>query len=162
MKKEMAGIAVDSRVKESFTAFFQVAEPRLRFALIAAFGHERGREATSEAMAYAWEHWDRIEGMENPAGYLYRVGRSRGRVRWRRPRFNPEPARGFPEMEPGLPKALRSLSENQRITVFLIHAMGWTRRETADLLGISINSVGSHLDRALAKLRTLLGVEIND
>jgi RNA polymerase sigma factor (sigma-70 family) len=65
-------------------------------------------------------------------------------------------------MEPGLPKALRSLSENQRITVFLIHAMGWTRRETADLLGISINSVGSHLDRALAKLRTALGVKIDD
>ncbi len=155
-------VALDSRAKESFTTFFQKVEPRLRCALIAAFGHEKGREATSDAMAYAWEQWDRIEHMKNPAGYLYRVGRSRGRVRWRRLQFNPQPAPGFPEMEPGLPKALRSLSENQRITVFLIHAMGWTRRETADLLGISINSVGSHLDRALAKLRTALGVKIDD
>ena len=155
-------VAVDIRAQESFSIFFQDVEPRLRYALIAAVGHERGREATSEAMAYAWEHWDRIEDMENPAGYLYRVGRSRGRVRWRRPRFNPEPVLGFPEMEPGLPEALRSLSENQRITVFLIHAMGWTRRETADLLGISINSVGSHLDRALVKLRNALGVTIDD
>jgi len=158
----MGVVAVDSRAKESFTTFFQDVEPRLRYALIAALGHERGREATSEAMAYAWEHWNRIEHMENPGGYLYRVGHSRGRVRWRRPRFNPQPAPGFPEMEPRLPEALRGLSENQRITVFLVHAMGWTRRETADLLGISTNSVGSHLDRGLVKLRTALGVRIHD
>jgi RNA polymerase sigma factor (sigma-70 family) len=65
-------------------------------------------------------------------------------------------------MEPGLPKALKGLSQNQRVTVFLVHAMGWTRRETADMLGISTNSVGSHLDRGLAKLRTALGVRIDD
>jgi DNA-directed RNA polymerase specialized sigma24 family protein len=65
-------------------------------------------------------------------------------------------------MEPGLPGALRGLSEHQRTTVFLVHAMGWTRRETADLLGISVNSVGSHLDRGLVKLRTALGVRIDD
>lgn len=158
----MAVVAVDIRATESFTTFFREVEPRVRYALIAAFGHERGREATSEAMAYAWEHWDRIERMENPAGYLYRVGRSRGRVRWRRPEFNPQPAPGFPEMEPGLPKALKGLSQNQRVTVFLVHAMGWTRRETADMLGISINSVGSHLDRGLTKLRAALGVRIDD
>lgn len=158
----MAVVAVDNRAQESFTTFFQSVEPRLRYALIAALGHERGREATSEAMAYAWEQWDRIEPMENPAGYLYRVGRSRGRVRWRRPRFDPQSAPGFPDMEPGLPEALKGLSENQRITVFLVHAMGWTRRETADLLGISVNSVGSHLDRGLNKLRTAMGVRIDD
>ena len=158
----MAMVAVDSRAQESFTTFFQHVEPRLRHALIAALGQERGREATSEALAYAWEHWDRIGPMDNPAGYLYRVGRSRGRVRWRRERFNPAPAPGFPEMEPGLPDALRSLSENQRIAVFLVHGMGWTRREVSDLLGISINSVGNHLERGLRKLRTALGVRTDD
>ena len=158
----MAVVAVDIRETELFTDFFREVEPRLRFALVAAFGHERGREATSEAMAYAWEHWDRIEHMDNPAGYLYRVGRSRGRVRWRRAAFNPQPAPGLPETEPGLPAALRRLSENQRITVFLVYAMGWTRRETADMLGISINSVGSHLERGLVKLRAALGVRIDD
>ena len=158
----MAMVAIDGRAQESFTTFFQEVEPRLRYALIAALGHDRGREATSEAMAYAWEHWDRIEAMENPAGYLYRVGRSRGRVRWRRYRFNPVSAPGFPEMEPGLPEALRSLSENQRIAVFLVYGMEWTRREVSDLLGISINSVGNHLERGLRKLWRALGVRIDD
>ena len=158
----MTEMAVDTTARASFAAFFGEVEPRLRLALIAALGHEKGREATSEAMVFGWEHWDRIEQMTNPAGYLYRVGRSRARVRWRHLRFDPEPPQRLPEMEPGLLTALRGLSEKQRIVVFLVHAMGWTRGETAELLGVSINTVGSHLDRGLAKLRRSLGVTIND
>jgi RNA polymerase sigma factor (sigma-70 family) len=65
-------------------------------------------------------------------------------------------------MEPGLPEALGSLSENQRMAVFLVYGMEWTRREVSDLLGISINTVGNHLERGLRKLRRALGVRIDD
>jgi len=34
---------------------------------------------TAEALAYAWENWDRLSSMKNPVGYLYRVGQSRAR-----------------------------------------------------------------------------------
>ena len=45
-------------------------------------GPELGREAAAEALVYGWEQWDRISEMANPAGYLYRVGRSRdGRMK---------------------------------------------------------------------------------
>jgi DNA-directed RNA polymerase specialized sigma24 family protein len=37
--------------------------------------------------------------------------------------------------------------------------MEWTRPEVAELLGISVTSVGSHLERGLAKLRAELGVD---
>ena len=66
----------------------------------------------------------------------------------------------MPEFEPGLPDALTRLSERQRVAVFLVYAMDWTRRDVADLLGISVHSVGSHLDRGLDKLRKQLGVNI--
>ena len=56
---------------DSFTDFVRVAEPRLRQALCAAFGGEVGRESASEALAYGWEHWDRVSAMSNPAGYLW-------------------------------------------------------------------------------------------
>src|SRR3972149_8248095 len=46
----------------------------LQRALVAGFGQDLGQEAMSEALAYGWEHWDRIRSMENKAGYLYRVG----------------------------------------------------------------------------------------
>ena len=65
--------------EDGFRVFVTDVEPRLRRALTATYGYERGREATAEALAYAWEHWDRVAGLANPAGYLYRVGQSRTR-----------------------------------------------------------------------------------
>jgi len=40
-----------------FELFALDVEPRLRRALVAAYGSDRGREAAAEALAYAWEHW---------------------------------------------------------------------------------------------------------
>ena len=65
-------------VGSDFTAFAEEATPRLRQALIARLGSDRGTDGLSHALAYAWEHWDKLQPMENPVGYLYRVGVSRG------------------------------------------------------------------------------------
>ena len=154
--------ATEAAQQEAFTGFVSEAEPRLRFALSAALGQERGREATAEALAYGWEHWERVGGMENPVGYLYRVGRSRVRRRPERANFSPVSTFTMPEVEPGLPEALSRLSEKQRIAVFLVYGFGWSRREVADMLSVSVNSVGTHLDRGLAKLRFRLGVAVDD
>ena len=70
-------------VEEAFTAFMRHAQPKVLVALAAAFGPDAANDASAEAFAYAWEHWDRVAGMDNPAGYVYRVGRSR--MRHRRP-----------------------------------------------------------------------------
>jgi RNA polymerase sigma factor (sigma-70 family) len=142
----------------SFTAFAKEAEPRLRHALVAALGQERGCEAIAEALAYAFENWDRIESMDNPAGYLYRVGRSRTRFLRIPPRFQAVPEEIAAIVEPGLPAALRKLSEKQRIAVVMIHAYGWSREETASLLGLSKSTVDTHLQRGLSKLRRAMGV----
>jgi RNA polymerase sigma factor (sigma-70 family) len=68
----------------------------------------------------------------------------------------------MPDVEPGLPDAMARLSERQRVVVFLVYGLGWKRREVGELLGISTNSVGAHLSRGLIKLRSSLGVSIND
>jgi len=146
---------------DRFTDFVEETEPRLRFALAAALGQEQGREATAEALAYAWEHWEEIQPMDNPAGYLYRVGRSRGRFRRRRRVFAEVPSNHQPAVEPHLPRAVARLSERQRVAVVLVHGFGWTRPEVAELLGISVSAVNAHVQRALSKLRTALGVEID-
>jgi DNA-directed RNA polymerase specialized sigma24 family protein len=143
---------------ESFTVFVKENEPRLRHALVAVFGQDRGREATAEALAYAFENWDRIESMENPAGYLYRVGRSRSPVNRLRPSFLPVPTGDVSNVEPGLPRAMRGLSEKQRVAVVMVHAYGWSREETASLIGVSVSTVDTHLQRGLSKLRNGLGV----
>jgi hypothetical protein len=77
---------------DSFSRFVREVEPPLRHALTASLGQELGREATSDALAWAWEHSERALGLEHPVGYLFKVGRSSVRVRRRfRPLFEPCP-----------------------------------------------------------------------
>ena len=145
---------------DEFSGFFADVEPGLRRAFVARYGPERGREATSEALVYAWEHWPRVRAMEQPIGYLYRVGQSRTR-RWRlgrRDAFPAPPAAEIPWVEPGLPHALNGLSERQRVAVVLVCGFGWQLREVAELRGVKTTTVQNHVDRGLAKLRVDLEV----
>jgi len=125
---------------------------------VAAYGPERGSEAVSEALAFAWEHWPEVRGLRNPAGYLYRVGqsRTRPRLRPRSPNF-PSPTEEC-WFEPGLPDALASLTPKQRLSVVLIEGYGWTLTELGQLTGTSVSTVKRHLDRGMAKLRHKLEV----
>jgi hypothetical protein len=68
-------VVVDRIALDSFTEFVRGVEPRLRVGLCLAFGRETGLEATSYALAYGWENWDRVSQLANPAGYLWGVGR---------------------------------------------------------------------------------------
>jgi len=144
-----------------FEAFVLATEPPLRRALVAAYGYEDGREAAAEALAYAWEHWARVRQMPNAAGYLFRVARSsaaRGR-RWRRPApLLTLPPGSEPSFEPGLPAALASLPERQRVAVVLVHGFGYTLREVAGLTGVKVTTVQNHVERGLHRLRDRLGV----
>lgn len=142
---------------DSFNEFFADAEPRLKGALTATLGVERGVEAAAEALAYGWEHWERVRVMENPVGYLFRVGQSRA-PRFQRTVDLPEvPVGEMPWVEPGLPHALGGLSKNQRVAVLLIQSFGWTYAEVAELLGVSLGTVQTHLNRGMRRLRRALG-----
>lgn len=144
-----------------FRSFMSEAEPRLHNALVAAYGHERGREATAEALAYGWEHWEQLKTMSNPAGYLYRVGQSRTRPRRIRHLFDRD-THNEPVAEPGLHAALAALSERQRLAVVLIHGFGWSLREVADVTGLKVTTVQNHLGRGLARLRHELEVSLDE
>jgi RNA polymerase sigma-70 factor (ECF subfamily) len=146
---------------DAFTDFVKDAEPRLRNALCAAFGPEAGREATADALAFAWEHWERVRGMANPIGYLWGVGRNKARRQLRRRAigFDAPTAIGLPWVEPGLPGALAKLTGRQRVAVMLVYGMEWTLAEVAEVLGISKTSAQNHVERGIRRLRRLLGVE---
>jgi len=146
---------------DQFEAFVRLHEPRLRRALSAAYGPVLGVEATADAMAYAWQHRDRILAMDNGAGYLFRVGQSAAaRLRRPGPRFVlPEPSIETPEVEPRLIELLEGLTESQRVCVVLVHAYAWTQQEVADLLGVEHATVRTHLARGLTKLRNALEVD---
>lgn len=127
-------------------------EPRLRRAFVASHGVDGAADAVAEALAWAWEHRDEVRAMANPAGYLYRVGQSRSRIR-RRPVLPPPEALGLPEIEPQLIPALLDLSPPQRTAVWLVHACQWRYAEVAEAMGISASAVGTHVQRGLDHLR---------
>lgn len=147
--------------EEQFERFFAEAEPRLRAALVAHYGPSTGRSVTVDALSYAWEHWDRLSAMANPVGYLFRVGQSASRryatttVAWQDvPRSSAVDPRFFPELVP----ALAALPERQRVVVVLVHGLGWTHREAAEMLDVSASTIQTHVERALRSLRAALEV----
>ena len=144
--------------REAFERFVEEAGPRLSRALASVYGFEDGRDATAEALAYAWENWQVLQHIENLPGYLFRVGQTRGRPRRQRVLFDIG-AGGDHRFEPGLPKALAALSQRQRLAVVLVHGYGYTLREVAELTGIRPTTVQNHLSRGLSRLRGLLGVD---
>lgn len=154
-------MGIDEVTSDVFTDFVSDVEAGLRHALTAALGYELGREAAAEALAYGWEHWDRIRDMENRGGYLYRVGLNWGRRQRSRQAVSLAPVQPdrYPDVEPGLPDALEGLSEKQRVVVFLVHGHDWSLSEAADLLDVSKGTVQKHLERAIRKLKRQLGVD---
>lgn len=152
---------IDETPTRSFTEFASELEPRLRRALCVALGRDLGQEAAAEALAFGWEHWDRVRDMENPGGYLYRVGRNRVRHRRRkRPPLPPLPEAKLPWIEPKLPQAMRRLSEAQRVSVMLVYGFGWTYTEVGEYLDVTKSTVQTHLERGMARLRRDLRIEV--
>ena len=141
----------------AFREFVSVAEPRLFRALVAAYGPHRGSEATAEALAYGWEHWAFVRTLDNPTGYLYRVGQSRTKPR-RVPRLFQRPDAAESWVEPQLGAALSRLTQAERVAVVLVFAADLSVKEVAELLGVSSSTVKTNTKRGLRKLRKALGV----
>jgi RNA polymerase sigma factor (sigma-70 family) len=149
-------VGIDWRA--AFDTFVSTRGADLRRALVARYGVDVGVEAAADALAYAWERWDRVGAMENPTGYLVRVGQSAARRYRSRPVVMPDRR---PEAEssfdPRLPRALEKLSPRQRSAVVLICVHDWTYPAAAEALGVSQSTLRNHVRRGLESLRRELG-----
>lgn len=144
--------------RADFAAFVAEVEPRLRRAMVGAVGMDQAPDAVAEALAYAWANWSRVQHMDNPAGYLYRVARSSSRIRTpRRVRWLIPRDAHIPDVEPDLAIAVAELPARQRTSVWLVHACEWTHAEVAEALGISPSAVSTHVARGMKTLRRRLG-----
>lgn len=151
----------DETTQWDFSEFVDANEQNIRQALTASLGADLGRDATAEALAYAWEHWDRIRAMDNSPGYVYRIGLNwgRGQAKRRDVLFSTVATEPDDWVEPGLPEALAALSEKQRVVVYLVHGHGWSLGEVASLLEVSKGTVQTHMERGMSRLRRRLKVD---
>lgn len=147
-----------SETEPSFEEFVARHGEGLRRALVAAYGVDVGGDACAEALAFAWEHWDRVGAMERPVGYLFRVGQSASRrllrPRRRRIELPAEPVDpDLGDVGVRLDEALLTLSPRQRAAVLLVHGHGYSYTEAAEMTGASVGSVRNELHRAMKRLR---------
>jgi RNA polymerase sigma-70 factor, ECF subfamily len=145
----------------AFTEFVEANGVRLRRILTARYGVEAGGDIYGEAMTWAWQHWERLQPMDNPVGYLYRVAQSSSRPhrRWLKRNSFPAkmPERWHVDQDSELFASLGSLSEAQRVSVLMVHGYSWTYAEVGEVLGCSVAAVTNHVHRGLATLRKQLG-----
>jgi RNA polymerase sigma-70 factor (ECF subfamily) len=136
----------------------------LRAVVYALEDADLGAEATDEALARAYERWDDVGAMANPAGWVFRVAVNHGRNRHRRRllerRKPPPPDRDRPDVEaiadPALAQALARLPLDQRTVIVLRFHLDWSIDAIAESLGCAPGTVKSRLHRGLQRLESML------
>ena len=120
-------------------------------------------EATDEAMARAYQRWAQVRSIDNPAGWVYRVGLNWSRSVIRRiTRPAPTWVGGSASspapvvQDPAIDRALSELSVDHRAVVVCRVLLGFSEAHTAEVLGLRPGTVKSRLSRALTRLNPLL------
>ncbi len=150
----------------SFEGFYRSQRAPVIRALALTLGdRDLATDATDEAMARAFQHWKSVEGFDNQAGWVYRVGLNWARSRLRK-RHREVLTDTFPQAsvevritDPDLDRAVRQLPLDTRAVVVLRHYLDWSTDEVARALGVRPGTVKSRLHRAMNELRRQLESE---
>jgi DNA-directed RNA polymerase specialized sigma24 family protein len=148
----------------SFDDFYQAHRSSIGRALAVTLRDaDLASEAVDEAMARAYQRWPHVRTLDNPGGWVYRVGLNWSRSFLRRSRRPAPPwiagqlvSPGPMVMDPSIDRALGELSVDQRAVVVCRFLIGYSEAQTAAALGLRPGTVKSRLSRALDRLRVLL------
>ncbi len=145
----------------------QAYDRLLRVAALICGDRADAQDAVQVALERAWRHSSSLREPDRRAAWLHRIvvnealrlERRRGRLgRWlARPREILVEAAPSEVRDAGLRDALRALSADQRAAIVLHHYAGYSVAETADLLGVPLETARSRLRVARVRLRDLLG-----
>jgi RNA polymerase sigma-70 factor (ECF subfamily) len=159
--------AGDSLPSSTLEELFALSSARLvRSLTVYAGSRQAAEEAVQEAFVQAYLRWDRVRAYDNPEAWIRRVAinrlsntrRSRRRGRAAVSRLDVDgmaPAPGEP-FEPEIARAIRALSDKQRLAVALYYLEDLSIAEVARAMNVSGGAVAQHLDRARASLRQTL------
>lgn len=147
----------------SFEAFFNDEAPTLFRRLCTVTGNSsEAEEIMQDAFLALWERWDRISGMDDPTGYLYRTAMNVFRKRTRRAALvirrtfasAPDPT-PFSEidLQQDLLTALAELSPRQRAALVLTDVLDYSSEEAGRLLGVTAGTVRGLASRGREALR---------
>jgi RNA polymerase sigma-70 factor (ECF subfamily) len=168
---ESSGVEVRPvvRAAEDFEGFYRREyRPVLGLAIVLSGNRSVAEELTQDAFLVALREWDRVARMENPEAWVRRVV-ANSAVSWLRRAAAHTRAvlrlgaayevRAGLDVEAGLDlwREVRRLPRRQAQTIALVYLDGLARRDVAEVLGCSEETVKTHLDRARATLSERLG-----
>jgi len=150
----------------TFEAFFRDQTQSLYAHLCLITGNRaEAEELAQEAFLKVWERWDRVAGMEEPIGYLYRTAMNLFRKRHRRAmlalRKTVSDERRIDEFATVddrslVARALGSLAPRQRAALVLTELIGFSSEEAASMLGVSAGTVRSLASQGRAAMKRSL------
>jgi RNA polymerase sigma-70 factor, ECF subfamily len=148
----------------SFEAFYVASFRRLFTALCLVTGdcHE-AEDVAQEAFVRVYERWERIGGLDDPTGYLFRVSMNVVRSRYRRaslglrraltraPHANDDLA--AVETHDAVVRLLRGLDPKQRAAVVLTAILDYSAEDAGGMLGLRASSIRALTTRARAHMK---------
>ncbi|WP_336212570.1 SigE family RNA polymerase sigma factor [Nonomuraea sp. LPB2021202275-12-8] len=155
--------------EEEFREYVMARGPALLRAANQLTGHPLDAEdLLQNALTRTYLAWDRIQDRGALDGYVRRAMVNINISQWRRRKLEEYPSDELPEVvavvEPcgdvheRLELALQRLPERMRAAIVLRYYEDMTEPEIASTLGISVGTVKSTVSRAMAKLRSELGI----
>ncbi|MEU5859901.1 SigE family RNA polymerase sigma factor [Nonomuraea sp. NPDC047529] len=156
--------------EEEFREYVTARGPALLRAARQLTGHPLDAEdLLQSALAKTYLAWGNIEDRKALDGYVRRAMVNINISQWRRRKLEEYPSDDLPEVAAAEPpacgevhelleQALEGLPERMRAAIVLRYYEDMTEPEIARTLGISVGTVKSTVSRAMAKLRSALGI----
>ena len=150
---------------EAFALFFRNnSGPVFRALLAGTLNRAAAEDATAEAFARAFAHWDTVAVHPNPRAWVLRVAWNCYRSSWRHweSRWSADPLEAAPFApepwsDPELVAAIRALPRCQREVIILVGLGELTPTQVARVLGKPAGTVRSLLFQARVALHRALG-----
>ncbi|MGH2590552.1 MAG: RNA polymerase sigma factor [Actinomycetota bacterium] len=163
----LAGLYV-AETDRGFDRFFDEHRDRLYRALwLVARDRSVAEEVTQDAFLKVWERWNRVRGLEDPAGYLYRTGMNILRNRRRRAALGlrrlvhasppADDAMAAVEARDLVVRALGTLTPRERAALVLVDLLDMTSEDAAKALGVRASTVRVLAARGRTALRDAIG-----
>jgi RNA polymerase sigma-70 factor (sigma-E family) len=155
---------VEQKRQEFTELYTSIRDDCLRIVLVSVGDRQLAEDLVAEAFTRAWMSWRRVREHPAPRAWVVRTALNAHVDWWRRRRRElavdvltlPDGAgpAADPSPDQALVSSVRALPRRQREVITLRVFFDLDTEATATLLGISPGTVGAHLHRALATLRT--------
>lgn len=156
---------------DAFRSFFEAHHKALfRFLMSKGIAEAAAEDLIQQAFIIIWEKRDGIKADRSLRGYLFRIAYTRmlnhirdhskfdtdEPVPLSETRQTPEDHARHSELTEAVDDAVEAMPEKRRMVFDFCFMQGFTYRETADALDISVKTVENHMGIALKEIRTAL------